>query len=72
MTKREFRKEYEPYFKNFSPEELATILMWVTQMVEMDMWIQLVDYSMMRIEEQKIMDEVSADEESVPEDQMVH
>ena len=67
MTKREFRKEYEPYFKNFSPEELATILMWVAQMVEMDMWIQLVDYSMMRIEEQKIMDEVSADEESVPE-----
>ena len=72
MTKRDFRKEYEPYFKNFSPEELATILMWVAQMVEMDMWIQLVDYSMMRIEEQKIMDEVSADEESVPEDQMVH
>jgi hypothetical protein len=72
MTKREFRKEYEPYFKNFSPEELATILMWVAQMVEMDMWIQLVDYSMMRIEEQKIMDEVLADEESVPENQTVH
>ena len=69
MTKREFRKEYEPYFKTFSPEELATILMWVTQMV---MWIQLVDYSMMRIEEQKIMDEVLADEESVPENQTVH
>ena len=69
MTKKKhFRREWEPYFSSFDDEELTTIVLWVEQIREMGMWPNLVEWQMMKIEEQKIIDEA----ESLPEDETLH
>ncbi len=69
MTKKKhFRREWEPYFSSFDDEELTTIVLWVEQIREMGMWPNLVEWQMMKIEEQRIIDEA----ESLPEDETLH
>ena len=67
-TKKHFRREWEPYFSSFEDEELMTIVLWVEQVREMGMWPNLVEWHMMKIEEQRIIDEA----ESLPEDETLH
>ncbi len=67
-TKKHFRREWEPYFSSFDDEELTTIVLWVEQIREMGMWPNLVEWQMMKIEEQRIIDEA----ESLPEDETLH
>ena len=69
MTKKKhFRREWEPYFSSFDDEELTTIVLWVEQVREIGMWSNLVEWQMMKIEEQRIIDEA----ESLPEDETLH
>ena len=69
MTKnKHFRREWEPYFSSFDDEELTTIVLWVEQIREMGMWPNLVEWQMMKIEEQKFIEEA----ESLPEDETLH
>ena len=67
-TKKHFRREWEPYSSSFDDEELTTIVLWVEQIREMGMWPNLVEWQMMKIEEQRIIDEA----ESLPEDETLH
>ena len=67
-TKKHSRREWEPYFSSFDDEELTTIVLWVEQIREMGMWPNLVEWQMMKIEEQKFIEEA----ESLPEDETLH
>ena len=67
MTQTEFRKDgWDGYFAQFEEDELATIVMWVTSMLDANMWEPAVDYFTCQRELAR------EEESSVPEDQMVH
>ena len=45
MTKKQFREDgWDGYFALFEEDELATIVMWVTSMLDANMWEPAVDY----------------------------
>ena len=45
MTKTKFRKDgWDGYFAQFEEDELVTIVMWVTSMLDANMWEPAVDY----------------------------
>ncbi len=66
MTKREFNSHWRSFFLEMTDEELYTVIVWVTQMQEADMWQHFVNHAVRQLdvarmkateEEQTIEDE---------------
>ena len=67
MTKTEFRKEgWLDHFIQYDQSELATMIMIVQNLVETNCWEPTVNYCVHHLEITR------EEEQSVPEDQMVH
>ena len=65
MTQTEFRKEgWLQHFTQYGEEELATVVMCITCLVEMGCWSDLVRYCVYTIEErqeQQLLEEVDTE-----------
>ena len=67
MPKTQFRKEgWRDHFIQYDQSELATMIMVVQNLVEMNCWEPTVNYCVHHLEMTR------EEEQSVPEDQMVH
>tara|TARA_B100001971_G_C17857033_1_gene366377 strand:+ start:204 stop:443 length:240 start_codon:yes stop_codon:yes gene_type:complete len=71
LTKSEFNKYWRPYFLEMTDEELYTIIIWVTQMKDADMWRHFVNHAMNQLERSR-MKQLEEENINEPEEEVLH